>query len=93
MSYEKKVHMTGSSGAFGTKLCKLFPKKYYSVIALDQKPPKIDSSSLIFKECNLSDPSEIEDICKNIRKLDVLINNAAKTDLTFRNFNDLTLEE
>jgi NAD(P)-dependent dehydrogenase (short-subunit alcohol dehydrogenase family) len=46
-----------------------------------------------FLKCDLQKSDEIEALKNHIKELHVLINNAARTDLIFKNFDELTLEE
>lgn len=85
--------ITGASGLIGTELCQSFLKQGYRVFGLDQKKSNIQDENFIFKSCDLSDPESIKSACDDIKDAHVLINNAARTDLTFKKFDDMTLED
>ena len=91
----KTVVITGSSGLIGTSLCKEFSSQGYQVLGIDQKPNKDlkEDANYKFLKCDLSSSQELQEISKKILEVHVLINNAARTDLTFKKFSDVSLEE
>jgi NAD(P)-dependent dehydrogenase (short-subunit alcohol dehydrogenase family) len=91
----KTVVITGSSGLIGTSLCKEFITQGYQVLGMDQKPNNEykDEANYKYLECDLSSSQELKDISQQIPEVHVLINNAARTDLTFKKFYDVTLED
>jgi NAD(P)-dependent dehydrogenase (short-subunit alcohol dehydrogenase family) len=91
--FMKIVVITGASGLLGTELCHNFLQHGYKVYALDKVETSLKDEHLIFKKCDLSDPVSIERICHDIPAVHVLVNNAARTDLTFKKFEEMTLED
>lgn len=90
----KTVLITGSSGLIGTQLCREFIENKYRVFGVDQEDSgNIRHDAFTFLKCNLGDPKAITSLAEEVKELHVLINNAARTDLTFKNFSELTLEE
>lgn len=86
--------ITGSSGLIGTELCREFLSRGYNVYGLDKKSnPELSHPFFHFLECDLSDPEAIEKVTEKLKDLNVLVNNAARTDLTFMKFEDMTLED
>lgn len=86
--------ITGSSGLIGAELCRQYLTSGYEVYGLDRKSnPALSHSSFHFIECDLSDPEAIRKAAGNLRSLNVLINNAARTDLTFKKFEEMTLDD
>ena len=91
---KKTALITGSSGLIGTELCLKFLSKGYRVFGLDLKPnKKIEHDQFQFLKCDLSNEDSIIEAVSQLDTLNVLINNAAATDLTFLKFDDVTLEE
>jgi NAD(P)-dependent dehydrogenase (short-subunit alcohol dehydrogenase family) len=89
----KTAVITGASGLIGTELCQNFLKHGFKVYAVDKKEPSFKDDHLIFKKCDLSDSALIEITCQEIPDVQVLINNSARTDLTFKRFEDISLED
>lgn len=90
----KSVLITGSSGLIGTQLCREFIEKKYRVYGVDLKDSgKIRHEAFTFLKCDLSKPEEISELANSVKELNVLINNAARTDLTFKKFDEMTLED
>lgn len=90
----KTVLITGSSGLIGTQLCREFIENKFRVFGVDLKDSgNIRHDAYTFLSCDLSDPGAITSLTDHVKEIDVLINNAARTDLTFKNFNDITLDE
>ena len=90
----KTVLITGSSGLIGTQLCREFIENKFRVFGIDLKDSgNIRHDAYTFLTCDLSDPAAIASLTEHVKELHVLINNAARTDLTFKKFEDLTLEE
>ena len=89
----KHVLITGASGLIGTSLCEKYLAQDYIVYALDLKPNKsLKHHNLKFIRCDLAVEDSIKKAISQIDKLDVLINNAANTDLTFKKFEKVTLK-
>lgn len=86
--------ITGSSGLIGSELCRQYLAKGYEVYGLDKNSnPDLTHPSFHFLECDLSVPEELEDALTELKSLNVLVNNATRTDLTFKKFEDMTLED
>jgi NAD(P)-dependent dehydrogenase (short-subunit alcohol dehydrogenase family) len=85
--------ITGSSGLIGSEMVREFLKQEYKVYGVDLKPdPDLKDPDYQFVKCDISKDSEIRKTCSRIKSLHVLINNAARTDLTFKKFSDMTLK-
>lgn len=90
----KNVLITGSSGLIGTELCKEFLLHGFTVYGVDKKQnADLKNENFIFLKCDLSKKEDIVKAAQKIKSLDVLINNAAKTDLTFKPFEKMTLKD
>jgi NAD(P)-dependent dehydrogenase (short-subunit alcohol dehydrogenase family) len=90
----KSVLITGSSGLIGTQLCREFIEKKYRVFGVDLKDTqKIRHEAFTFLKCDLSSAQEIASLTQSVKELNVLINNAARTDLTFKKFDDMSLDD
>jgi NAD(P)-dependent dehydrogenase (short-subunit alcohol dehydrogenase family) len=90
---KKSAVITGSSGLIGTELCREFLSQGYTVYAVDKKPnPELKHDDLIFLKADISKESDIRRVTSSVKSLDVLINNAARTDLTFKPFSKITLK-
>ena len=90
---QKYVLITGASGLIGTALCEKYLANDFMVYALDLKANKtLKHHNLKFIKCDLSKEESIKKAISKIDQLHVVINNAAKTDLTFKNFKDVTLK-
>lgn len=91
---KKSVVITGSSGLIGSELCRQYLAQDFEVYGLDKKPnPELSHPSLQFIKCDLAEPEDLKSAVKDFKRLDVLINNAARTDLTFKKFEDMTLND
>lgn len=91
---KKSVLITGSSGLIGTELCREFLLQGYEVYGADKKPnPELKHDDFEFLKCDLGKKADITKIIQKIKTLDVLINNAARTDLTFKPFERMTLKD
>lgn len=91
---KKTVLITGSSGLIGSELCRDFLDHNYEVFGVDVKPnPSLQHQSYQFIKCDISKESEVKKISGKLKKLNVLINNAARTDLTFKPFAEMTLKD
>lgn len=90
----KTVLITGASGLIGTQLCREFIEQRYKVYGVDLKDSgKIRHDAYTFLKCDLSKSEEIYSLKAQVKDLSVLINNAARTDLVFKSFHDMTIEE
>ena len=66
----------------------------YQVFGADKKPnPKFKFDDFHFLRCDLGKKGDITKTVSKIKSLDVLINNAARTDLTFKPFERMTLKD
>lgn len=89
----KHVLITGASGLIGTAMCEKYLAKDFVVYAVDVKPNlNLKHHNLKFLRCDLAKEESIKKVFTNIDKLDVLVNNAANTDLTFKKFEKVTLK-
>lgn len=90
----KSVLITGSSGLIGSQLCREFIEKKFRVFGVDIKDSgKIRHDAYTFLKCDLTSPQDISNLAGTVKELNVLINNAARTDLTFKKFDEMTLED
>lgn len=89
----KTAVVTGASGLIGTELCRRYIQSGYAVFGLDIQPGKFKDPSYRFIKCDLSKESSIRSAFRKIKSLDVVINNAAATDLTFKPFEKVTLKD
>lgn len=91
---KKAALITGSSGLIGSELCREFLSQGFTVYGVDLRPdPELKQNNFHFLKCDISKESEIRKACSKIKSLHVLINNAARTDLTFLKFSDMTLKD
>lgn len=91
---KKKVLITGASGLIGSELCREFLGHNYEVFGVDRTPnPDIKHQSYTFLKCDISKDTEIKKITAKFSSLHVLINNAARTDLTFKPFSEMSLKD
>lgn len=91
---KKNVLITGSSGLIGTELCKEFLLHDFTVYGVDKKSnADIRNENFTFFKCDLSKKEDILKASQKVKSLDVLINNAARTDLTFKPFEKMTLKD
>lgn len=90
---KKIVLVTGASGLIGSELCREFLLNGYEVHGVDKKPnPSLNQENYHFHKCDISSESEIRKIKTKFKKLSVLINCAARTDLTFIPFEKMSLK-
>lgn len=89
----KSVLITGSSGLIGTELCRKFLSAGYHVHGLDKKKGSLKDTAFTFHACDLAKPAAIKKVISKIKSLDVVINNAAATNLTFKKFSSITLKD
>ena len=91
---KKAVLITGSSGLIGEALCEKFLAEDFIVYGLEHKAKnKISHPRLHALKCDLSKEQDIKRSVAKIPRLDVVINNAARTDLTFIDFDEVTLKQ
>lgn len=85
--------ITGASGLIGSELCREFLNHGYIVHGVDKKAnPELKAEDYHFHKCDISSEAQIKSVCTKIKSLDVLINCAARTDLTFIPFEKMTLK-
>lgn len=90
---KKVVLITGASGLIGSELCREFLNHDYVVHGVDKKSnASLKAEDYQFHKCDIAMESEIRGLVKKIKSLDVLINCAARTDLTFIPFEKMTLK-
>lgn len=91
---KKSALITGASGLIGTELSLKFLSKGYVVYGVDLKPNrKINHENFVFLKCDLASEDSIIEAISNVQKLHVIINNAADTSLTFKKFEEVSLED
>ena len=77
----KVVVLTGGNGFFGTQICEAFLHSGCKVILLDIKERKLNHKNVFFFKCDITSEKEINLIAlkikKKLKKIDILINNAA----------------
>ena len=84
----KKILITGASRGLGAELAKAFSNANYDIFLiarsldmLKKVKSSLNNDNVIIKECDLSQPTEIENLISEIKihfeKIDVIINNAA----------------
>lgn len=89
----KTVLVTGASGLIGSEICREFLLNGYTVYGIDKKSnPSLTSENYYFLKCDISSEPQIKALTKKIKSLDVLINCASRTDLTFIPFEKMTLK-
>jgi NAD(P)-dependent dehydrogenase (short-subunit alcohol dehydrogenase family) len=89
----KTILITGASGLIGSELCREFLLHDYLVYGVDKKSnPELKHKNFKFLKCDLSKDAQIKATVAKVKQIDVLINNAARTDLTFKPFSSLSLK-
>ncbi|MBC7419255.1 MAG: SDR family oxidoreductase [Bdellovibrio sp.] len=91
-STNKQALVTGASGLIGTELCRRYIAAGFKVYGLDKTAGKLKDPNYKFLKCDLGKASSIQKALSKLRSIDVVINNAADTDLTFKSFSSLTLK-
>ena len=90
---KKSALITGSSGLIGSELCRKFLTEGFEVYGVDLKPPSnLNHNRFTFLKGDLAKETDIKRISSKLRSLHVLINTAARTDLTFLKFSEMTLK-
>ena len=89
----KTAVITGASGLIGTELCRRYIADGFHVYGLDKTASDLKDPNYTFLKCDLSKGSQIASAIKKIKSLDVVVNNAADTDLTFKDFQTMTLKD
>lgn len=93
---KKTYVITGSSGLIGTELCREFLERGHEVYGFslhENKSQKFDHFDFHFVKCDLTKEAQIRGALKKIKNVDVLINNAARTQMPRTPFEKLTLKE
>jgi NAD(P)-dependent dehydrogenase (short-subunit alcohol dehydrogenase family) len=91
---KKHILITGASGLIGTELCSHYLAHGFQVYGLDKKPnPKLKDPNYQFIKCDLAKDASIRKAIAPIKRLDVVINNAAATNLVFKEFAKVTLKD
>jgi NAD(P)-dependent dehydrogenase (short-subunit alcohol dehydrogenase family) len=91
---KKKVLITGASGLIGSELVREFIERGYEIYGFDLKPnPDLKHPDYTFFKCDLSKEAQVKAAFKKIKALDVLINNAAKSNPTSGDFQNLSLKQ
>ena len=75
-----KIVLTGCSSGIGYALLSSLTKKNF-VYALGRKKPKLKNKNYKFLKCDLNDIKKLNSKLKLVKKVDVLINNAASSKL------------
>ncbi|MBC7457178.1 MAG: SDR family oxidoreductase [Bdellovibrionaceae bacterium] len=88
----KQAVITGASGLIGTELCRRYLAAGFTVYGLDKKLSELKDPNYKFIKCDLAQESSIKKAIKLITSIDVVINNAADTNLTFKSFESITLK-
>lgn len=89
----KTILITGASGLIGTELCRRYLAAGCLVYGLDKSSGELKDPNYTFIKCDLSKASSIKNALKKVKAIDVVINNAAHTDLTFKSFEKMTLKD
>lgn len=77
----KTALITGSSGLIGRELAREFLAQGYNVIGLDlNEGPKLQHPGFTFIKTDISSEAQVKKAFSRIKSLDVLVNNAAKSD-------------
>lgn len=92
-SPQKTALITGSNGLIGTELCRRFLAEGYLVYGLDKKAGELKDPNYTVIKCDLAKVSSVKAALNKIKSLNTVINNAAATDVTFKNFDSVTLKE
>ncbi|RYZ68225.1 MAG: SDR family NAD(P)-dependent oxidoreductase, partial [Proteobacteria bacterium] len=90
---QKSVLITGSSGSIGQALCQKYLASGYFVYGLDLKAGAIQDRHFKFLKGDLAKPEKLKAVLLPIKKLDVLIHNAADTAHTFKPLSRTTLKD
>ncbi|KAL1918419.1 uncharacterized protein VTP21DRAFT_3079 [Calcarisporiella thermophila] len=81
---EQIVVITGGASGIGQILAELLAIRQVTVVVLDRNPIETQQSNIIYHQCDVSDPKQVESAAKKIIKEvghpTVLVNNAAVVD-------------
>ena len=90
----KNVILTGGSGFLGKQIIKGFLKTNSNIFILDIKKPTIKSNKIKFFNCDITDEKKVKNVSKKIgaKKIDILINNAARDYVPKKNKKNLSFE-
>ena len=75
-----RVLVTGSSGFIGRRLCGALLSAGHDVVGLDLAAPENRSPRLLFRQCDILDRDDVEDVMQSC-KPDAVAHLAARTDL------------
>lgn len=85
--------ITGASGLIGTELCKKYLAEGFHVYGLDLVEGDLRDPNYTYLKCDLSKESSIKASFKKIKSLNVVVNNAALTNITFKSFEAFTIKD
>lgn len=88
----KQAVITGASGLIGTELCRRYLAAGFKVYGLDKIAGKLKDPNYKFIKCDLAKETSIKKALSSIKSIDVVINNAADTSLTFKSFESIALK-
>ena len=90
----KNIILTGGSGFLGSQITRAFLKNNSNIYVLDIKKPTLKSKKLFYLKCDITNENEVKKISKqlNKKKIDILINNAAKDYVPIKTKKKITFE-
>ena len=91
---KKTAIITGSSGLIGSELTREFLADGYQVLGFDLRAlPDLKHPDFTFVKCDLSSEKDVKAAFKQIKSLDVLVNNAAIANPESPDFESLSLAD
>lgn len=91
---KKTAIVTGSSGLIGSELVREFLNSGHKVYGFDLKPHSdLNHPDFVFIKCDLSSEKDILKAFKQIKSLDVLVNNAAISNPVNSDFEKMSLND